>query len=97
MSNTIRLIRFPFLIFAQFWGMLGVAICSAFILGHMLRLTSLGRPYLAPLFPLRMTDLKDALFRLPFNRQSLRPMQMRPADPVRFNSQRGKQKNDIEE
>ncbi|WHY74012.1 spore germination protein [Fictibacillus enclensis] len=97
MSNTIRLIRFPFLVFAQFWGLLGVAICSAFVLGHMLRLTSLGRPYLAPLFPLRMTDLKDALFRLPFSRQSLRPMQMRPADPVRFNNKRGIQKNDIEE
>ncbi|MDN4073919.1 spore germination protein [Fictibacillus terranigra] len=97
MSNTIRLIRFPFLIFAQFWGLLGVSICTAFILAHTLRLTSLGRPYMAPLFPLRMTDLKDALFRLPFSRQGLRPMQMRPADPSRMNFQRAIQKNDIEE
>ncbi|MED2972016.1 spore germination protein [Fictibacillus sp. B-59209] len=97
MSNTIRLIRFPFLVFAQFWGLLGVSICFAFVMGHMLRLTSLGRPYMAPLYPLRMVDLKDAFIRLPFNLQKSRPMQMRPADPARINYERANQKNDIEE
>lgn len=94
MSNTIRLIRFPFVLFAQLWGIVGVSLCFAAILAHLLKLTSIGRPYLAPVYPLRITDLKDALFRLPFNRQSRRPIQMRPEDPNRFNKARTLEKRD---
>lgn len=97
MSNTIRLIRFPFLIFASLWGLLGVSICFAFVMGHLLRLTSLGRPYLEPIYPLRITDLKDSLIRLPFNKQGLRPMLLRPSDASRFNYKRVNTKEDIEE
>ncbi|EIT86346.1 sopre germination protein [Fictibacillus macauensis ZFHKF-1] len=97
MSNTIRLLRFPLIIFAQFWGMLGVAICSALLLGHLLRLTSLGRPYLEPIFPLRLADFRDALFRLPFNKQTRRPEHLLTQDPNRLNKQRVNKKDDIDE
>jgi hypothetical protein len=94
MSNTIRLIRFPFLLFAQLWGIIGISLCFSYILAHLLKLTSVGRPYLAPVYPFRVTDLKDALFRLPFNRQGKRPIQMRPEDSVRFNQKRTLAKRD---
>ncbi|MFS0892293.1 spore germination protein [Peribacillus frigoritolerans] len=99
MSNTIRLIRFPFILFAQYLGLLGVAVCFAFVLSHMLSLSSLGRPFIGPIYPLRLKDLKDAFFRLPFNQQRLRPMQVRSEHPARFMDHgKGNQKKpDIED
>lgn len=97
MSNTIRLLRFPFLLFAQFLGVLGVAICFAFIVSHLLKLTSLGRPYIAPLYPLRVNDLKDALIRMPFSVQNNRPSSVRPQDKAKMNKKRSKEKHDIED
>ncbi|MFC3884874.1 spore germination protein [Bacillus songklensis] len=94
MSNTIRLIRFPFLLFAQLWGIIGVSMCFSFFLAHLLKLTSIGRPYLAPIYPLRIKDLRDALFRLPFSWQAKRPIQMRPEDSARFDKGRALAKKD---
>ncbi|MGP4074769.1 spore germination protein [Halobacillus sp. K22] len=96
-SNTIRLIRFPFLLGAQMWGLVGVSMVMVFFIGHLIKLTSIGRPFLAPLYPLRLRDLKDAFIRLPFNRQTKRPMQTRTNDPLRFNSKRAIERRDIDE
>ncbi|PLT29450.1 spore germination protein [Peribacillus deserti] len=85
MSNTIRLLRFPFLISAQLLGVMGISICFAFILIHLLKLKSLGSPYIGPVYPLRLKDLKDALFRLPFSQQTVRPFTVLSEKPVRFN------------
>jgi hypothetical protein len=83
-SNTIRLIRFPFLFAAQLYGLFGLALCSAFILSHLLKLTSLGSPYLEPLYPLRLPDFKDGLIRLPFSKQIKRPQFLRTEDRIRI-------------
>ncbi|MGC4379368.1 spore germination protein, partial [Fictibacillus sp. Mic-4] len=87
-SFTIRAIRFPFLLFAQFWGLLGVSMCFAFFVSHLLRLTSLGNPYIEPVYPLRLKDLKDGLIRLPFSMQKTRPKQLRPENPIRFRDEK---------
>lgn len=98
MGNTIRLLRFPFLIFAELWGLLGVIFCFAILLTHLLRLTSLGRPFLEPLYPIRVKDFKDAIIRLPFSKQSTRPQYLRTEQPVRFNEKKTKEKKqDIDE
>jgi hypothetical protein len=96
-GNTIRLMRFPFLLFAELWGLLGVVFSFCFLMGHLLQLTSLGRPFLEPIYPLRVADLKDALIRLPFSSQSKRPQQLRPSQPIRFSRKKAKQKKDIDE
>ncbi len=96
-ANTVRLIRFPFLIGAQWWGLIGVSMMVCLLIGHLLRLQSLGRPFLAPIYPMRISDMKDALFRVPFNKQTVRPLQTRPGDPVRFNAERTNEKRDIDE
>jgi hypothetical protein len=97
MGNTIRLLRFPFLLFAELWGLLGVVFCFCILMTHLIRLTSLGRPFLEPLYPLRVTDLKDALIRLPITNQSLRPQFLRTEQPVRFSTKKAKEKKDIDE
>ncbi|WP_310175638.1 spore germination protein [Neobacillus niacini] len=98
MGNAIRLLRFPFLFFADLWGLLGIIFCFCFLLTHLIRLTSLNRPFLEPLYPPRVTDLKDSLIRLPFERQSKRPLALRTKNPTRFTAPRKKSsKGDIDE
>lgn len=94
MGNTIRLIRFPFLLMAHYIGMLGVAISFIFLLLHLLKLTSLGRPFLEPFYPPRLQDLKDSLVRLPFSLQSKRPIQEQTQDTMRFNTGKAHKKLD---
>ncbi|WP_223595819.1 spore germination protein [Neobacillus bataviensis] len=98
MGNAIRLMRFPFLFFAELWGLLGIVFCFCLLMTHLIRLTSLNRPFLEPLYPPRMTDLKDSLIRLPFSKQSKRPQSLRTQDPVRFTPMKErKNKSDIDE
>jgi len=77
--------------------MLGIVISFSFLLTHLLRLTSLGRPFLEPLYPPRVTDFKDAIIRLPFTKQYNRPQYLRTENPVRFSEKKAKLKKDIDE
>lgn len=97
MGNTIRLLRFPFLFFAHLWGLLGVAFCFCFIVAHLLKLTSLGRPFLEPIYPPRFSDLKDSIIRLPFSFQSKRPIELQTEDTLRFNTKKAKEVKEIDE
>lgn len=80
MGNAIRLLRFPFLIGAQIWGLLGITIAAVFLMTHLIKLTSMGHPYLEPIYPFRMQDWKDSFVRLPFNIFKSRPVNLRPDD-----------------
>ncbi|MCA1065028.1 spore germination protein [Rossellomorea sp. AcN35-11] len=97
MGNTIRIMRFPFLLFAQLWGLVGIVFCFCLLMAHLLQLTSLGRPFLEPIYPPRMKDLKDALIRFPFNKQAGRPLFLRTQKPFRFRPSEAKKKLDIDE
>ncbi|TFB15067.1 spore germination protein [Filobacillus milosensis] len=96
MGNTIRLIRFPFLFFAHILGLLGITICFCYILAHLLKLTSLGRPILEPIYPPRITDLKDGFIRLPFSSQSKRPVYLQSEDTMKFKEKIKKRKPSTE-
>lgn len=97
MGNTIRLLRFPFLIFAQLWGLLGIVFLFCVLLVHLLRLTSLGRPFLEPIFPPRLSDFKDSIVRLSFESQAKRPKLLRPKDDYRYSPKKAKEFKDIDE
>jgi hypothetical protein len=97
MSNTIRILRFPFLFMAELWGLLGITIAFCFLLIHLLRLTSLGFPFMEPIFPFRKQDFKDALFRFPFKDQAYRPQFLRANDAERFSKKKAQKKKDIDE
>ncbi|MBP2240406.1 hypothetical protein J2Z40_000961 [Cytobacillus eiseniae] len=96
MGNTIRFLRFPFLLFAELWGLLGIVYAFCILITHLIRLTSLGRPFLEPLYPPRITDLKDSFIRLPFKFQSKRPLFLRTKKQERYNEKKAKAKIGID-
>ncbi|PYZ98181.1 spore germination protein [Alteribacter lacisalsi] len=96
-GNTIRLIRFPFLLMAQLWGLLGISLLGTFFLVHLITLKSLGRPYLEPIYPFRFRDFKDAFFRMPFKYQYDRPEHTQTKKKERFSRSKGKRTADIDE
>lgn len=83
MGNTIRLLRFPFLIGAQVWGLLGISISAIFLLTHLIKLTSMGQPYLAPIYPFQLKDWRDSVIRLPFDLFKSRPKHLRTQNTER--------------
>lgn len=80
MANIIRFLRFPIILLAGLWGFLGIMIAVCFLLIHLLRLTSLGSPYLAPLYPPRLKDLPNSLIRLPLTIISRQAVNTRKGD-----------------
>ncbi|MEH7154912.1 spore germination protein [Neobacillus drentensis] len=76
-SNTVRFIKFPVIILSQWFGLFGVFWAVHFTSIHLLRLTSLGRPYLS-MYPIRTTSFQDLWFRLPFSKQKDNPSTLRP-------------------
>ncbi|PJN89078.1 spore germination protein [Bacillus sp. mrc49] len=99
MGNAIRLLRFPFLIGAQIWGLLGITISAVFLMTHLIKLTSMGHPYLEPIYPFHLKDWKDSFVRLPFNLFKSRPINLRTENTARQPKPKKKiiKKNDFNE
>lgn len=97
LGNAIRVLRFPIILLAGFWGGFGIAIGMSWLLTHLIRQTSLGRPYLHPVYPLRIMDIKDSLIRMPISFFGIRPQIFQPKDDVRFDPSRGKMTEDIDD
>ncbi|WP_082232965.1 spore germination protein [Halobacillus massiliensis] len=96
-GNTIRLIRFPLLLLASLFGLLGVVISGGFIIAHLIQLKSLNRPYLEPIYPFRLGDFRDAIVRLTIKERNMRPQYLRTQKPVRFIKKELKKRRDIYE
>ncbi|WGG46606.1 spore germination protein [Rossellomorea sp. DA94] len=90
MSNTIRLLRFPFILLASFLGGLGIMIGFVCLLCHLFNLKSLGTPYVVPLYPFRKESFADSFIRLPFRMINKRPLYLDPKQRLKFNP--GKEK-----
>jgi spore germination protein KA len=73
MSVSTRLLRFPLLIISGCFGFIGLAWGLSAVLLHLMTLRSLGVPYLEPIAPLVVSDLKDSLIRLPWWALRTRP------------------------
>ncbi|MGZ4162524.1 MAG: spore germination protein, partial [Tumebacillaceae bacterium] len=86
MSSAIRLIRFPMMLFAALFGLVGVAIGMMILLGHLISLESLGTPYFSPISPLRWSDWKDTFLRLPLWKMDKRPKSTRAIQTKRQGS-----------
>lgn len=71
-----RLIRFPFMLLAATLGLFGVVTGLLAMLIHMAGLRSFGVPYLTPLAPLKVSDLKDTLVRAPWWAMRKRPSEL---------------------
>ena len=97
MGNTIRFVRFPLFILAGFYGIIGLMFGICLLVIHLVRLESLGRPYLSPLYPLRLADFNKAFFRLPEQTQNERFLSYRLKDKQLFNKEEATERRDIDE
>nr|WP_246025995.1 spore germination protein [Peribacillus cavernae] len=98
MSNTIRFLRFPLIVFAALWGGLGIVLGISFILVHLTRLESLGSPYTVPLYPFRHKDFADSFIRASYSVTSKRPSYLRTKSLWRYHPYtEKKKKNDFDE
>ncbi len=97
MGATIRILRFPIILLAALWGLIGIFIGVSLLLIHLLKLTSLGRPYLSPVYPFRFADMKYALIRLPIKFYGERPKTNRPKNSRRFSWREAMKRKDLDE
>lgn len=65
MGSAVRLIRFPMMLSAALFGIVGLVIGWMILIGHLITLESLGTPYGTPLAPFRFADMKDTFVRFP--------------------------------
>lgn len=84
MSNAIRLIRFPFILLAAFLGGFGIAVGFVLLLSHLLKLKSLGNPYMVPLYPFRIKNFRDSFFRSSYQYTTSRSKFLRPLSLKRY-------------
>ncbi|WP_440602376.1 spore germination protein [Bacillus sp. GB_SG_008] len=83
MGNAIRLLRFPFLILAELWGLLGISLGFIFLLTRLFQLSSLRKPY-GLFYPFRKQSIKDSLIRMPLSKIDTRNVQARPQHVGRY-------------
>lgn len=70
---TFRLLRFVMIIAAGTLGFFGIIMVLMMILAHMASLESFGVPYLAPIAPGKVHELRDVFIRIPWWAKILRP------------------------
>lgn len=84
MSSSLRLLRFPMMIMASLFGMVGIVIGLMIIGAHIISLESFGVSYGSPVAPIRLSDWKDVLIRVPMWKMKKRPLS---ADPTQLKRQ----------
>ncbi|MCZ8537453.1 spore germination protein [Paenisporosarcina quisquiliarum] len=84
MGNVIRVVRFPLILLAGFWGFYGIMLGFCFILIHLIRQSSLGSPYTAPFYPPRFMDWRDSIIRLPLPFTYKRQKSVRPQNEEKY-------------
>lgn len=97
MGTAIRMIRFPIIIIAGVWGGIGIMIAFCFFIIHLLRLETMGKSYLSPVYPLKWRDLGYSFFLIPYQYLAKRPMTNHPVDDDRFSTKKALKKKDIDE
>jgi spore germination protein KA len=86
LANSVRILRFLFMFFAASFGLIGVLVGFSILSYHLCSLRSFGVPYLTPLAPVSLSDLKDTLIRAPAWKMRFRPRLIGYTDPQRQNA-----------
>ncbi|MED2777023.1 spore germination protein [Bacillus thuringiensis] len=89
MSSAIRIISFPLMVAAACLGFAGIIFGGMFLLAHLCKLESLGKPYFAPLAPLNFAGLKDSFIRFPIWLLNKRPKDVHSQKEYRQYTTRG--------
>lgn len=90
MGTTVRLLRFPMMLIASLFGIIGIVIGFMTLVAHLTALESLGTPYGSPLAPFRWSDMKDTFIRVPLWNMMKRPKSARPIQDRRIGRNRPK-------
>jgi hypothetical protein len=83
MAMAVRILRFTYMVMASIFGIIGIVISFALTAGHLLKLESLGQPYLQPFSPLDKKGLKDSVVRFPLSKLKERPFMTRTLNKFR--------------
>ncbi|MBO7742625.1 spore germination protein [Paenibacillus sp. MWE-103] len=84
MAAAIRLTRFPVMIAASLFGIVGLVACFMIIMARIITMRSLGESYSSPLAPTRVEDWKDVFVRLPLRFMVKRPRSVRSMQKKRM-------------
>jgi hypothetical protein len=68
-----RMLRFPLMLLAGSFGLLGIMVGLLTIIVHLSSLRSFGIPYLSPMGPMKGSEMKDVLVRAPWWKMNTRP------------------------
>jgi len=90
MGSAIRFIRFPMMLAASMFGVVGIVIGWMILVAHLITLESLGTPYGSPLAPFRFADMKDVFLRFPIWTMKKRPKSNRTNNSTRQGRNRSK-------
>lgn len=83
---SMRILRFPFMLIALVGGLYGLAMVTIALLIHMAGIRSFGVPFLSPVVPLQLDDIKDSFFVAPRWTMITRPKSYNPLDIKRQRS-----------
>lgn len=83
LSSCIRLLRFPMMILAYLYGIVGIISGVMVLIAHLVTLKSFGVPYSLPLAPFIKKDWKDMLIRFPSSLLSKRSQVANPQQEVK--------------
>ena len=82
-SSALRLTRFLFMMAAAVYGLYGITLTGIAILIHLVNLKSFNIPYLAPISPFYIEDMKDTIYRASWTNMKKRPRHYGPKDITR--------------
>lgn len=80
---AIRMLRFPLMILAGMFGLYGIMLFLIVIIIHLSSLKSFGVPYMTPLSPLKIREMRDLLLRAPQQWMQKRPEMFHVGDVTR--------------
>lgn len=83
---ALRIMKFPLMFLSTIFGLYGLVLGLIILSVHLVSLKSFGIPYMTPMAPSRINDLKDALFRVPLWSMVTRPKYLRTKNKQRFSS-----------
>lgn len=82
----LRVTRFGAMVLAAVFGIAGLVIYGCCGFAYAVSLESLGQPYLQPVAPIKLKDMKDTFIRLPYKFMKNRPEIALPRDKTRRRS-----------
>jgi spore germination protein KA len=75
MGTGARIMAFPIILAANFFGFLGIVLALSVLLIHLCKLESFGKPYLEPVAPLHIKGIKDSFIKTKKKNNSLKQTQ----------------------